>query len=292
MANNILEPFYLDLVQRETAHRKQLRQQQLEQEHQLTNNPPAESSKPEPEPQQDAPEAVAQDHENHPSAAPTEPRQRRREARSSPRTGEAAPRRHTKAPNGPNLNYHSSQCTICNHPEREDIDRAILHWHSPTAIAYEFDLPDRRIIYRHAQALGLFRLRAEQSRHALGFLIEQAQSIVPSADALIRAVRALSCIDDHGHWHEPRKEVVITHRYEEVSVPDNKDHSPDEPPRPPRTRRPRSRSSRPVTRQQTAGHRRENYSRPKRANWSTRLLSKFRRKSNATNKTPKIGRHT
>ena len=48
MANNILEPFYLDLVQRETAYREQLRQQQLEQEQQLTSNPPAERPEPEP----------------------------------------------------------------------------------------------------------------------------------------------------------------------------------------------------------------------------------------------------
>jgi hypothetical protein len=117
------------------------------------------------------------------------------------------------------LEYHEPQCTICNHPEREDIDQAILHWHSPTAIAFEFDLPDRRIVYRHAHALGLFRQRAEQTRHALGFLIEQAQSVVPTADAIIRAIRALSCIDDRGQWHEPRKEVIITHRYEGAPPP-------------------------------------------------------------------------
>jgi hypothetical protein len=124
---------------------------------------------------------------------------------------------------GPDLDPHSAlqrhitHCSICNHPERDAIDEAILHWHSPTAIAFEFDLGDRRILYRHAHALGLFRQRLENTRHALGFLIEQAQSVVPTADAIIRAVRALACLDERGHWHEPRKEVLIIHRYEDAT---------------------------------------------------------------------------
>lgn len=130
------------------------------------------------------------------------------------------------------LHRHITHCTICNHPDRDAIDQCILHWESPTAIADEFDLGDRRVIWRHARALGLFRIRMEQSQHALGFLIEQAQSVVPSADAIIRAIRALSCLDENGHWHEPRKEVVITHRYEQVPAEGSHDGPPRRRPRP------------------------------------------------------------
>jgi hypothetical protein len=139
------------------------------------------------------------------------------------------------------LHRHITHCTICNHPDRDAIEECILHWHSPTAIADEFDLGDRRVVWRHARAFGLSQLRAAQARHALGFLIEQAQGVVPSADAIIRAIRALSCIDDQGQWHEPRKEVIITHRYVALQARQEEDaaaaDSPDGPTR--RRRRPR-----------------------------------------------------
>ena len=134
--------------------------------------------------------------------------------------GEDAPHPRRRGPDqdpDATLHRHITHCTICNHPEREAIEECILHWHSPTVIADEFDLGDRRVVWRHARAFGLSQLRAEQTRHALGYLIEQAQSVFPSADAIIRAVRALACLDENGRWHEPRKEVVITHRYEDAT---------------------------------------------------------------------------
>jgi hypothetical protein len=69
---------------------------------------------------------------------------------STPETGPNRRPRNSQKPI--RLEYHEPQCTICNHPEREDIDQAILHWHSPTAIAFEFGLPDRRIVYRHGHS--------------------------------------------------------------------------------------------------------------------------------------------
>ena len=107
---------------------------------------------------------------------------------------------------------HEARCAICNHPERDAIEQAILHWQSPTRIAYEFDLDNRLPVYRHGHALGLFEQRASKTRHVLAQVMEQAGSVVPTADAVVRAVRAFTCLDDKGRWHEPRKEVVITHR--------------------------------------------------------------------------------
>lgn len=111
------------------------------------------------------------------------------------------------------LRRHESHCTICKHPQRDAIDQAFLHWERPSAIADEFHLPDRAMIYRHAHALGLFRQRAAKSRHALQFIVEQADGVKATADSIIRAVRALSCLTEDGRWIEPVKRTIITHEF-------------------------------------------------------------------------------
>lgn len=114
---------------------------------------------------------------------------------------------------------HESHCTICNHPERDAIEQAFLHWWRATDLAYHFKLGNRLVVYRHAHAMNLFERRATRTQHALGYMIEQAESVTPTADSIIRAIRALSCIDQDGRWHEPRKEVLIIHQHLETPAP-------------------------------------------------------------------------
>lgn len=116
------------------------------------------------------------------------------------------------------LNHHEAHCSICRHPQRADIDQAFLHWWRPTDIAAHFKL-DRLTVYRHAHALGLFRRRAARTQHALGCIIEQAETVTATADSIIRAVRAHACLDENGRWHEPRKEVIVTHQYVDLREP-------------------------------------------------------------------------
>jgi hypothetical protein len=111
------------------------------------------------------------------------------------------------------MKRHVSHCTICKHPERAAIDQAFLHWWPIADLAYHFKLGNRLVVYRHAHALGLFETRRARTQHALGYMIEQAQTVTPTGDCIIRAIRALSCLDENGRWHEPRKEVLIMHQY-------------------------------------------------------------------------------
>jgi hypothetical protein len=111
------------------------------------------------------------------------------------------------------MKRHVSHCTICKHPERAAIDQAFLHWWPIADLAYYFKLGNRLVVYRHAHALGLFEKRGARTQHALGYMIEQAQTVTPTGDCIIRAIRALSCLDENGRWHEPRKEVLIMHQY-------------------------------------------------------------------------------
>ncbi len=107
------------------------------------------------------------------------------------------------------LSYHARRCSICRHPEREWIDMEFLQWSHSTSIASAFQI-DRRSIYRHAHATGLFRQRNRDVRFALGRIIEQVQNVQPTADSIVRAVRLFACLTDDGELIHPPK-VVIHH---------------------------------------------------------------------------------
>ncbi len=144
-------------------------------------------------------------------AAASKTKSPRRPRRKSP-DRPARPRRGSVS-----LRHHKAHCTICRHPERSSIEEAFFHWQRPAAIAHDFQLGDRRLIYRHARALGLYRERAASSRRSLEFVIEQAENVTATADSLIRAVRAHSCLGEDGRWREPVRESIVTYRFVNLS---------------------------------------------------------------------------
>jgi len=124
---------------------------------------------------------------------------------------------------------HRRCCIVCHHDDRHAIEQAFLEWHRPNDIRHEFKLPNRTCIYRHARATGLFEKRARDLRYVLEKIMEESTCQPPSADSLIRAVRAYSCLDANGHWIEPPKHVIIT-RDDRRQL---RQSEPELPPRPP-----------------------------------------------------------
>jgi hypothetical protein len=113
-------------------------------------------------------------------------------------------------PEGVNVNRHEAQCSVCLHPQREAIEEEFLNWLSPRATAEDYEI-DYRAIYRHAHAFNLFAARARRIRGALGHVLERAEHVVtPTADAIIRAVRAFTRVNDNGDWVEPPSRVIIS----------------------------------------------------------------------------------
>ena len=136
----------------------------------------------------------------------------------SPRPLSASPEPAREAPaenspgRFPKSARHSRKCKICNSPDREDIDQAYIHWVSLRRIVFEYtDVTSEVSLYRHAIATGLFSRRRSRFQHALDRIIEQAGDIRPSADAVIRAIRASSMLNENGHWDEPTRRVIIEH---------------------------------------------------------------------------------
>jgi hypothetical protein len=112
---------------------------------------------------------------------------------------------------GAALERHARKCTICHHPERDEIEREFLHWHFPNAIAVDFKLGDERVVYRHARATGLMARRRDNCQAALDRIVEHAGVLRRvKADSIIRAIRAYSCLAESGRWIERPTQVVFS----------------------------------------------------------------------------------
>jgi hypothetical protein len=105
--------------------------------------------------------------------------------------------------------HHERHCTICNSPDREAIEEAFLHWDSPYDLGREYEV-GYRSVFRHAHARGLFAVRERNMRSALGNIIELSSNVKPTADAVIRAIRAYSCLNRDGQWIEPAAHVIVS----------------------------------------------------------------------------------
>ena len=105
-----------------------------------------------------------------------------------------------------NKGRHESQCTICAHPKRDDIEQAFINWTSPRRITTEFKV-SRDSIYRHAHMFNLIEKRRRNVRAALEKIIEHAGDVEVNAAAVVSAVGALARINAQGKWIE-RKETV------------------------------------------------------------------------------------
>jgi hypothetical protein len=141
-----------------------------------------------------------------PSAAP--PAKSAKGPASHPRRAKSCPS--SRAPKPSSLSYHQRNCTICHHPDRDAIEQAFLQWRSVSNIRFEFKLPSRTTVYSHAHAFGLFPQRGRLLRSALEHIIECAETITPTGEAIIRAVKAYTCLDDAGQWIEPPAHVIVS----------------------------------------------------------------------------------
>lgn len=101
------------------------------------------------------------------------------------------------------LERHERKCAICHHPHRETIEEDFLHWHNTFEIAYAFSLGNTRVVYRHAHATGLYQQRLKNVRMAAEHIIDHAETVKPTAGAVLGAIRALSRISEEGRGSDP-----------------------------------------------------------------------------------------
>ena len=126
-------------------------------------------------------------------------------------------RRKPKA--SPEMARHRRKCNICNHIHRAAIEEDFLRWRSPAEILRDYGLPHHSGLYRHADATGLSARRRQNGRAALDIIIEQAETAPVTATAIIRAIRAYSCLTDDGRWVEPPKHAIFERKDEPGAAP-------------------------------------------------------------------------
>ncbi len=120
--------------------------------------------------------------------------------------------------NAVSLGRHKRGCSVCAHPQCEEIEAAFISWRSPARIAKEYRLADRSSIYRHAHALGLFEKRRRNIRAALEKIIEQAGDVQVNASAIVAAVQAYSKINAAGEWVDRTETVSLHELFDRMSA--------------------------------------------------------------------------
>jgi hypothetical protein len=124
--------------------------------------------------------------------------------------------RHSENNKPINPGRHEYQCTICSHSKREEIERALLNWSSPSSISKQYSV-SRDSIYRHAHALGLMDKRRRNVRAALEKIIEKAGDVEVSATAVVSAVAAYAKINANGQWIERSEHISLNELFDRMT---------------------------------------------------------------------------
>jgi hypothetical protein len=114
------------------------------------------------------------------------------------------------------LERHARKCLVCRHRDRDDIESDFLHWHDVADIVIEHNLPNRRILYRHARATGLYELRMSNIRDAAALIASRAEYAKATASSVLKAIQACSQIDSLGRWIAPPTRTI---RYTVIGEP-------------------------------------------------------------------------
>ncbi|HTA24730.1 MAG TPA: hypothetical protein VK763_14455 [Terriglobales bacterium] len=133
-------------------------------------------------------------------------------------TGKSRKKSGNEEPDKPvNKGRHESQCTICSHPQREEIEQAFVNWLSPSKIATQYSV-SRDSVYRHAHALGLNHRRRRNVRVALERIIEKAGDVKVNAAAVVTAVSAYARINSRGEWVERTETINMNALFDRMTA--------------------------------------------------------------------------
>jgi hypothetical protein len=107
------------------------------------------------------------------------------------------------------LERHSRKCSICRHPQRQQIDESFLHWRSPATIMHCFGIENETTIYHHAHAFNFFALRNRNLQSALSNVVEDIDRHSFTGAEILDAVRALAHLTADGRWIHPTSKSEV-----------------------------------------------------------------------------------
>ena len=112
---------------------------------------------------------------------------------------------------------HSATCTICNHSDRDEIEREWIAWGNTSQLAKKFHV-SRDSVYRHSHAFSLFEKRRRNLRAALERIVEKADSVQVNASAVVAAAQALAKINSAGQWIDRTEQVNLNSLFDKMSA--------------------------------------------------------------------------
>jgi hypothetical protein len=120
----------------------------------------------------------------------------------------------------PSPDHHQRHCVICRHPRREEIEFEFLHWHNPKTIAKQYRLGkgDPANVYRHARATGLVEQRRYYVRDALERILEKADRVRVTADAVVSAVCIIAQMNALDQWVEPAERIYLRDLFDRMTA--------------------------------------------------------------------------
>ena len=133
------------------------------------------------------------------------------------RRGRSPTKRERTPSKSAKIGRHEVNCTICAHPDREQIERDFVGWKSPIAIAIEYVLPDRSTVYRPTQTFDLVSKRRRNIGAALERIIEKAGEVDVTAAAVVGAIQAYAKINAQGQWVDRSEHVNLNELFERMS---------------------------------------------------------------------------
>lgn len=109
----------------------------------------------------------------------------------------------------PGFERHSRKCQVCHSRDVEEIEDWYINWSSAHWIALTFKVGLEDVVYRHARATGLDVLRRRNARMVVEKIMEQVDQVDVTSSTVLRAARALSCMDDQGRWTDPPSTHIV-----------------------------------------------------------------------------------
>jgi hypothetical protein len=88
-----------------------------------------------------------------------------------------------------NLGRHQSQCTVCSHPQRQEIEEEWVNWGNTTLLADRSGL-SRDSLYRHMRATNADIKRQKNIKGALERMIERLDMASLSGSTIMAALKA------------------------------------------------------------------------------------------------------
>jgi hypothetical protein len=123
------------------------------------------------------------------------------------------PRKLTDEEQRARLRRHQAQCSVCRHPQCQEIEEAWMNWANTTLLAKDYGV-SRDAVYRHMRALDLFKVRQQRVKIVYEKILERMDMVSVNGATLLAALKDYTAL-----LKQEEAERASTGASQEVSSP-------------------------------------------------------------------------